>query len=184
MKRILLLSVATLALAACNAGPNQTNIELVTNMMDQEAIKSQDWDPAQGDKVQMRMPPDGTVSRGNPPYKYMTDIAGGEKQPNPLAGDMSPETLTWGEKTFEIYCKVCHGAEGRGDGPVSVKMAVKPRNLVSPEALAYSDGRIYQAITAGRGVMGSYMSQITEAKRRWAVVNYVRSLQKQAKAQK
>ena len=52
---------------------------------------------------------------------------------------------------------------------------------MSAEALAYSDGRIYQAITAGKGVMGSYMSQITEAKTRWAVVNYVRTLQKNAK---
>jgi mono/diheme cytochrome c family protein len=180
MKRLVFILSAVAALSACNAGPNQTNIELVTNMMDTEAVKSQGWDH-KDDLVQMRMPPDGTVSRGHPPYVYLTDPAGGEKQPNPLAGDMSPETLTWGQKTFEIYCKVCHGAEGKGDGPVSVKMAVKPRNLISAEALAYSDGRIYQAITAGKGVMGSYMSQITEAKRRWAVVNYVRSLQKQVK---
>ena len=60
-------------------------------------------------------------------------------------------------------------------------MAVKPRNLIIPESKAYSDGRIYHAITAGKGVMGSYASQITDANRRWAVVNYVRSLQKQAK---
>jgi len=180
MKRIFLLA-SILTLVACNGGKNQTNIEIVTNMMDGDAIKSQDWDPAMGDQVQMRMPPDGTVSRGHPPYKYLTDYPGGEKQPNPLAGNMSPETLTLGQKYFEIYCKVCHGPEGRGDGPVAVKMAVKPRNLMSAEALAYSDGRIYQAITAGKGVMGSYMSQITEAKTRWAVVNYVRTLQKNAK---
>lgn len=31
------------------------------------------------------------------------------------------------------------------------------------------------------GVMGSYASQITDAKKRWAVVNYVRTLQKQSK---
>jgi mono/diheme cytochrome c family protein len=181
MKRLIFVLGSMLCLAACNAGPNQTNIEIVTNMMDQESIKSQDWDPKQGDQVQMRMPPEGTVSRGHPPYAFATDPAGAEKQRNPLSGDMSAETLTWGHKTYDIYCKVCHGPEGKGDGPVSVKMAVKPRNLISAEALAYSDGRIYHAITAGKGVMGSYMSQITEANRRWAVVNYVRSLQKQVK---
>ncbi len=181
MKRLALIILALPLLTACNAGPNQTNIELITNMMDQDSIKSQDWNPNEGDKMQMRMPPDGTVSRGNAPYRYMSDPAGGEKQANPFAGDMSAETLTTGQKVYDIYCTVCHGASGVGDGPVAEKMAVKPRNLLTAEALAYSDGRIYQAITAGKGVMGSYMSQITQADRRWAVVNYVRSLQKQAK---
>jgi len=170
--------IAAVLLVGCNGGPNQTNIEWITNMMDQPVVKSQGWIPDEGDKVQMRMPPDGTVSRGHPPYPYMTDYAGAEKQKNPIGGNMSPEILTLGHKTFEIYCKVCHGPEGRGDGKVAQYMNVKPRDLMSAEAKAYSDGRIYQAITAGKGVMGGYMSQITDAGRRWAVVNYVRSMQR------
>ena len=54
----------------------------------------------------------------------------------------------------------------------------KPRNLLSAEAKAYTDGRMYHAITAGRGVMGSYAGQIPDEKTRWAVVNYVRTLQR------
>lgn len=177
---LLTTSLSTLViavLAGCNGGPNKTNIELVTNMMDQESIKSQGWDH-KDDKVQMRMPAEGTIPRGQVPYPYANDPAAADRQPNPLAGDMSAETLTLGNKTYEIYCKVCHGATGAGDGSVAEKMAVKPRNLLTPEALAYTDGRIYHAITAGKGVMGSYQSQITDSKKRWAVVNYVRSLQK------
>jgi mono/diheme cytochrome c family protein len=181
MKYSLLTIVILLTLVACNAGPNQTNIEVIQNMMDQVSIKSQDWDPSQGDKMQMRTPPAGTIPRGQPPYKYMTDPGGAEKDTNPLAGDMSPATLTVGRKHFDIYCAVCHAADGSAKSPVADKMAVKPRNLISPEATAYSDGRIYFAITAGRGVMGSYASQIPDSKTRWAVVNYVRTLQKQTK---
>lgn len=180
MKRLLYIAGAVSAVSlitGCNAGPNTTNIELVQNMMDQQSIKSQDWDPAQGDKVQMRTPPDGSVARGVPPYAFQNDPGGAEKQTNPLGGNRSPEVLTLGRKTYDIYCGVCHGAGGRGDGPVAEKMAVKPRNLINDEAKAFSDGRIYHAITAGRGVMGSYASQITEADRRWAVVNYLRTLQ-------
>src|SRR6185312_3401973 len=99
MKKLILFIPAFLALAACNGGPNQTNIELVTNMMDQPAIKSQGWDH-HDDKVQMRMPPDHTISRGNPPYMYANDPAGAEKQRNPLKGNMSPETMTLGHDTF------------------------------------------------------------------------------------
>jgi len=180
MTKHILLIPAFLALAACNGGPNQTNIELVTNMMDQPAIKSQGWDH-HDDKVQMRMPPDHTISRGNPPYMYANDPAGAEKQPNPLKGNMSPETMTLGHDTFEIYCALCHGDTGAGDGRIASHMSVKPRNLISAEAKGYTDGRIFHAITMGKGVMGSYQSQITDANRRWAVVNYVRTLQKQAK---
>lgn len=168
-------------LTACNGGPNQTNIELVTNMMDQPSIKSQDWNPNDGDLMQMRTPPPGTVSRGHAPYKYQNSPGDAEKQANPLAGDMSAPTLTTGRKYYDIYCAVCHGEGGAGDGPVSSKMLVKPRNLIAADAQAYSDGRIYYAIRAGKGVMGSYASQITDDRKRWAVVNYVRTLQKQTK---
>src|ERR1700722_10057443 len=107
MKKLLFSASLVFFLSACNGGPNQTNIELITNMMDSPAVKSQGWIPDQGDKVQMRMPPDGTVSRELLPYKYANDPAGAEKQPNPLAGNMSPEVLTLGHKTFDIYCALC-----------------------------------------------------------------------------
>ncbi len=169
---------AVLALVGCNAGPNRTNIEVIQNMMDQVSIKSQDWDPKQGDAGQMRLPPEGAIARGQEVYKYMGDPAGAATEKNPLGGDMSPETLTMGRKYYEIYCSVCHGATGAGEGLVAEKMSVKPRNLITADAKGYSDGRIYYAITAGIGVMGAYSSQIPEAKKRWAIVNYVRSLQK------
>lgn len=178
MKRLSLILSSLVLLTACNGGPNKTNIELITNMMDQISIKSQDWDPREGDKLQMRVPPAGTVSRGHAPYMYANDVAAAEKESNPFANDHSPETMALGQRNYEIYCLVCHGATGAGDGSVAEKMAVKPRNLISAEAKAYSDGRIYYAVTAGKGVMGSYASQITDPKARWAVVNYVRSLQK------
>lgn len=177
----LLVFAALIGLVGCNGGKNSPNIELNQNMMDQVNIKSQDWNPAEPDKVQMRMPPKGAIPRGQPPYKFMTDPAGGEKQANPLAGNMSAETLTIGRKAYDVYCAVCHGADGNNGTPVADKLAVKPRILASAEAKGYSDGRIFHAITAGRGVMGSYLSQIPNEKTRWAVVNYVRSLQRSTK---
>lgn len=178
MKRILFFISISSFLAACNAGPNRTNIEIIHDMMDQKSIKSQDWNPEQGDKVQMLMPPDHTVSRGHPPYAYAGDPAGAEKQKNPFAGNRTPEFLAKGQKYYTIYCLPCHGEKGAGDGQIAEKMPVKPRDLINAEAKAYTDGRIYDAITAGKGVMGSYLTQITEANDRWAVVNYVRTLQR------
>ncbi len=176
--RHLFVPFCVIFLVGCNGSGNNTNIEWIQNMMDQVSIKSQDWDPREGDKVQMRQPPAHTVARGHTPYKYATDSVGAEKQPNPLSGNNAPDILERGRKSYDIYCLVCHGAKGGGDGLVAEKMAVKPRNLLLPEVKAYSDGRIYHAITAGRGVMGSYAGQIPDEKTRWAIVNYVRTLQR------
>ncbi len=178
MKKLIAVAISTLTLAACNGGKNQTNIEVIQNMMDQVTIKSQDWDPKQGDKLQMRAPPAGTVARGHTPYKYLTDPQGAWKQPNPLVGNTSEEIVKLGKAKYDIYCAVCHGDKGGGDGTVAEKMPVKPRNLLSADAKAYSDGRMYHAITAGIGLMGSYAGQIPDEKARWAIVNYMRTLQR------
>lgn len=168
-----------LVLAGCNAGKNQTNIELVTNMMDQPSVKSQDWHPSSGEKSLMRLPPEGTIPQNYEVYPYPNDPeAAGRELKNPLAGDLSPETLELGQKNYNIYCAVCHGPQGAGDGPVAEKMALRPPSLLTDKVRNFPDGRIYHIITRGQGVMGSYASQVTEPKRRWAIVNYVRSLQK------
>jgi len=177
-RNFLAVTLGLVFLAGCNGGPNQTNIELIQNMMDQPSVRSQGWIPEDGDKTQMRVPPAHTVARGHTPYPYKGDPSGAEKQVNPLAGDYSPATLELGRKKYDIYCGVCHGVTGAGDGTVAAKMSVKPRNLISPEAKAYSDGRIYYTIVEGRGVMRGYASQISDVKARWAVVNYMRTLQK------
>lgn len=174
-----ILATATLlSLIGCNGGPNKTNIELIQNMMDQVSIKSQDWDPKRPGQMLMRMPPKNSIPRERAAYEYANDPAAGEAQKNPLSGDYSTDIMDLGRKNYQIYCSVCHGSMGAGDGPVAEKMPVKPRNLINSEAKAYSDGRIHFAIAAGRGVMGSYANQIPNERHRWAIVNYVRTLQR------
>jgi mono/diheme cytochrome c family protein len=182
MKRLWL--VIPIFLMGCNGGKNQTNIEWIQNMMDQVSIKSQDWDPREGDKLQMRTPPAGTLPRGFEPYRYASDPEGAEKNlVNPYANDASPEVVAKGKKYYETYCSVCHGHEGKGDGTVAVKMPVKPPPLLSDKIKNYKDGRIFHIITMGQGVMGSYATQITEPRNRWAVINYIRTLQRNSVAQ-
>lgn len=44
-----------------------------------------------------------------------------------LAGCMPAEVS--GRADFRTYCAACHGAEGRGDGPVAADLAVRPADL-------------------------------------------------------
>ncbi len=180
-------TVVTLVLCALAFGCTQKapemhkepNVEVIQDMMDQPALKAQDYEPGNPKKGSSRLPPAHTVPVGYEPYKYAGNPQGAEKQKNPLAN--TPEVLEVGRAKYETYCAVCHGYEGKGDGPVAVKMALKPPPLVSGNGLTHSDAGLYHIITDGRGVMSSYAYQLVDANDRWAIVNYVRSLQKGAK---
>lgn len=183
MRKISLFATVTacLFLLACNAGPNKTNVELIRDMMDQISVKAQDWDPESEDQATAMLPPEHSVAQGKAPYKYAMDpMAAEQNLKNPLGGDMSAEALKMGKETYGIYCLVCHGDVGGGDGPVAEKMALRPPSLLTDKVKSFKDGRIYHIITAGQGVMGSYAGQITDEKKRWAIVNYIRTLQKKS----
>ncbi len=178
-----ILPLILLSLLGCNAGKNKTNIEVVQNMMDQISVKAQDWNKNNPEIPTGLVPPKGTVPVGFKPYPFTGDPIGAEQNlKNPLMGDFSPEVIDLGRERYEIYCKVCHGPAGNGDGLVAPAMILKPPSLNSDKVKAFKDGRIFHIITDGQGVMGSYWSQIRSEKERWSVVNYVRSLQKRSDA--
>lgn len=84
-----------------------------------------------------------------------------------------------GEELFDTYCAVCHGFQGAGDGPVR---EILPPSLLTAQVRAYNDGYIYSMIRYGRGRMPQYGDKIVRPDERWAVVDYVRSLQAKAPA--
>jgi mono/diheme cytochrome c family protein len=161
------------------------NVELIQDMMDSPALKAQDHEPSDEMKASSRIPPEGTVPVGYTPYKYAGNAAEAAKNlKNPYAGNTKTEILELGRKKFEIYCAICRGYGGAGDGTVAPKMALKPPPLISDKIRALPDGGIFHIITDGQGVMSSYAYQLVNENDRWAIVNYVRSLQKLASAPK
>ncbi|WP_145372381.1 quinol:electron acceptor oxidoreductase subunit ActD [Maioricimonas rarisocia] len=93
-----------------------------------------------------------------------------------------------GQMQFNIYCAPCHGLAGQGDGLVSLRAMelqqptwVPPTNLTSPPVIAQPVGKIYDTITNGRRKMSGYAAQIPPEDR-WAIVLYVRALQKSQRA--
>jgi mono/diheme cytochrome c family protein len=173
--------LTVVALSGCSKNSAKPNIEVVQDMMDQPAIKAQgsvSYDP---DKSGMGVPPEGTVPLGYEPYPYATVAEAERGLKNPFAGNFSAEVMTQGRIYFQRYCLVCHGEKGDGKGPVSGPFNGTIKTLISGPVLEYSDQRIFHIITAGQGIMGSYLSQIPEEENRWAIVNYVRSLQGQAR---
>lgn len=171
-KVLLILSV--FGLAACSK--NVTNIELIQDMMESPAVKAQDYNPKRPGEMANHVPPEGTQSVGNVPYKYKGKPEDAEKAlSNPIAG----QNLERGKVLYETYCYVCHGMKGDGQGPVAPKFQVPIPSLLTDKVRAFKDGRLYHIITDGQGVMNPYNTQIKREKDRWAVVNYVRSLKRE-----
>lgn len=90
--------------------------------------------------------------------------------------------LARGEYVYENQCTACHGPAGAGDGPV-VGPGKFPFALPvnGPATAARSDGYLYGVIAVGRGLMPPYGEKIAHLDR-WAVVAYVRQLERQAGA--
>lgn len=100
------------------------------------------------------------------------------------------ESLNRGQWLYETYCVVCHGASGRGDGPISAANGQTPPGpfpgipaLVDASRRALSDGWIYGVIVnaqeMGKGLMPRYGDKV-RGQDRWDLVNFVRQLQADA----
>ncbi len=85
---------------------------------------------------------------------------------------------------YNIYCGICHGEKGDGQGwlvamPDS-KYPAQPKNLIADDMIAAGNGRYYFAMMYGKNVMGGYADKLS-FEERWQVLHYVRSLQAKAK---
>ena len=107
---------------------------------------------------------------------------------NPLSVDEA--LLKKGKEQFQIYCSVCHGMNGRGNGLVNQRAQAKgfttwvpPSNMHQDTLYAdkYPDGKLFSTISNGIRKMPGYAGQIN-VKDRWAVVAYVRALQRSQNA--
>ncbi len=143
-------------------------------MMEQDKLTPQKGSELFADGHGMRTPVEGTVARGFIPYPYKGQTNPAEVLSNPFLP--TKENIELGKAKFFTYCSPCHGYFADGDGRLRGQFP-NPPTLHSKRARDFSDGMIYHIITNGQNVMPSYASQITREER-WAIVNYVRVLQR------
>ena len=95
------------------------------------------------------------------------------------------EGLDRAKPLYNIYCGVCHGEKGDGQGwlvtmPDS-KYPAQPKNLIGDDMISAGNGRYYFGIVYGKNVMGGYTDKLS-FEERWQVIHYIRSLQAKSKS--
>jgi len=124
----------------------------------------------------MLTPPDGTVPRDFLPYPFTTSGADGlaaRELRNPYAP--TPEVLRRGQRYYLISCAPCHGNDGNAANGYVAKYFSGVLSVNTPALNLLTDGDIYHLISVGRNRMPNYRAQLLP-ENRWAVVSYVRVL--------
>lgn len=167
---------------ALRPDPSRPNFEVFPDMA--HSARSNAFSPSKvfADGQTLQRPPEGAIPRGWLPLHYRAtpeDAArAGAELVNPFAA-ADPQVRSRGAFVFTTWCQPCHGAGGRGDGPVAQRGFPPPASLLSGKAVEMRDGQLFHILTYGQANMPSYASQISREDR-WKAVSYVRWLQSQA----
>lgn len=89
---------------------------------------------------------------------------------------MTKELVDRGEERYKVFCIVCHGPTGNGDGMIVRRGFSKPPTYNDDRLRNAPVGHFFDVMTNGYGKMNSYASQVPVADR-WAIVAYIRTLQ-------
>lgn len=175
------LSGAALVFASCRGQISEKPpVHPNMNMDQQPRMEAQEVNKFFEDNRSMRQPVEGTIARGfkkeDIAYYEGTDANGNWIAEIPVA--VTRELLYRGQERYDVYCSVCHGGTGAGDGIIMTgNYGYVPAPTYHQDRLREApDGEIYSAIYNGVRTMPSYATQI-KVEDRWAIVAYIRALQ-------
>lgn len=173
-------------------------IHLVQDMDNQASIRAQAPNPLFRDGRGARPPVGGTVARGGlrtDDHLHIGFVDGRWVDTFPPSIEVDRALVERGRERYDIYCAICHGYAGYGDGMVHRRAMelvnnpaignetqwVQPRSLHDPAVRSQSPGEIFNTITNGRNTMAGYQAQVP-VRDRWAIVAWVRALQRSQNA--
>jgi mono/diheme cytochrome c family protein len=169
--RILLFSLLAVSMSACVIKHKEPYYAYAPDMHFSPGLKAQK-------EGSMRPPVAGTIPQGFRPYGYST-MDEAKTHLNPLPREKY--VLQRGKQLFNVYCIVCHGRYGEGDGLVAAMpnwprpLLPRPPSLQSEKIRDYKDGQIFHVMTMGQSIMPSYAEKLSEEER-WSIVHYIRVL--------
>lgn len=127
-----------------------------------------------------KLPAEGSVARGHKPFDIDGSIQGYEFAKANLVNPLDPSEMDANRagQLYDIYCGVCHGNKGDGQGILVKREKMLGIPAFNDEGRGLTEGSVYHTIYYGKNAMGSYANQLNEEER-WQVVDYVMHLKEQ-----
>ena len=130
------------------------------------------------DGMTARQPVEGSIARGYLPYPYPEGNEGymkaGAEWKMPKHFKVK-ESLKKGKELYIIYCAICHGDKGEGDGNLIQREVFPPPPNYKTRLKDITEGQMYHSIYYGRNMMGAHASQL-KPDERWQVIYYIQKL--------
>ena len=152
------------------------NYQYMPNMYEPVSYNTYSESSAFKNGKEGQLPAEGSLNRGFEVYEYENSTAGYDLAKANLKSPLdtlSTEDMDKAKGLFEIYCAICHGNTGNGQG----KLVTQGKLLGIPN---YKDrvittGSVFHVQTYGLNSMGAYSNQLN-AHERWLVATYVMKL--------
>ena len=157
---------------------SRPNYQFMPNMYEPVSYEAyQDADAFPRD-MEAQLPAEGSIPRGDHmPFEIENTNEGYELAKTTLTSPLDSMKLDAfkGGQLYDIYCGICHGRNGNGQGTLVKNEKILGVPSYDDVGRAITAGSIYHTIYYGKNAMGSYANQLNEEER-WQVVDYVLKL--------
>jgi mono/diheme cytochrome c family protein len=177
MKSLIKILVIVVVLVAVSCKKDTApNYQYMPNMYESVGYETY-GEAAFPNGVEAQIPAQGSIPRGYVPFDIENSTAGYDLAKATVKSpiDSTKVDLERGKALYDIYCGICHGSKGDGQGNLVKREKILGIPSYADAGRAINEGSIYHTIYYGKNAMGSYANQLNEEER-WQVVSYVLKL--------
>jgi mono/diheme cytochrome c family protein len=167
---------ASIGMISCSDTANR-NFQYMPNMYEPVSYEAYGAYQIFMDEQAALLPAEGSIPRGWKPYEYANTTDGLNLAKTNLknALDVTDKNLSEGKKLYDIYCALCHGEKGDGQGILVKREKMLGIPSYDDPGRIITEGGVYHVQMYGLNSMGSYASQTNELER-WQITMYVMNL--------
>ena len=173
-KGLLALLILVLGIQSCSDN-SRPNYQYFPNMYEPVGYETYADSDAFANGIEAQIPVEGSIARGWESYDYPDTNEGYEAAKANLNStiEITDENQANGKELYGIYCAVCHGNKGDGQGILMTRE--KFLGVPSYADREITPGSIYHVLMYGKNAMGSHAGQVN-AEERWQIAQHVMEL--------